>query len=95
MKQKKNKKILKKYTKIIDEIKDQILFIKEDDFFIMGKDFRRFMFKTDDKLPYNKKINVAVHVVSINSVFEQKGWYYPQMSLQDCFYDNEEILQPC
>ena len=29
------KKILDNYTKIIDEIKDQILFITEDDLFVM------------------------------------------------------------
>ena len=86
----KNKEILKNYTKIIDEIKDQILFITEDDFFVKGKDFTRFRFKSDDKLPYNKKVNVAVCIISISSVFEQKGWYYPQISLQDCFYDNKD-----
>ena len=59
----KNKKVLKNYTKIFDELKDQILFITEDDFFVMGKDFTRFKFKTDDKLPYDKKINVAVCVI--------------------------------
>ena len=48
--------MLKYCTNIIDELKDQILFITEDDFFVMGKDFNRFRFKTDDKLPYNKKI---------------------------------------
>ena len=82
--------MLENYTKIIDEIKYQILFIKEDDFIVMGKDFARINFKTNDKLPYNKKINVAVCVISINSVFEQKGWYNPQIVLQDCFYENEE-----
>ena len=86
--------MLKNYTKIIDEIKDQILFITEADFFVIGKDFTRFRFKTEDKLPHNKKINVAVYVISLSSVFEEKNRYYPQISLQDCFYDNEEILQP-
>ena len=55
-----NKKTLVNYKKIIDEIKEQILFITEDNLFIMGKDFMRIKFKPSDKLPYNKKINVAV-----------------------------------
>ena len=80
-----NKKMLDNYTKIIDEIKDQILFITEDDLFLMGSNFTRFKFKTNDKLPYNKQINVPVCVTSINNVFEQ-GWYYPQIILQECFY---------
>ena len=76
--------MLDKYVKIIDEIKDQILFITEDVSFIMGKDFMRFRFKTDDNLPNNIKINVVVCAISISSVFEQ-GWYYPQIGLQDWF----------
>ena len=37
----KNKKMFDKYVKIIDEIKEQILFIIEGKNFIMGKDFMR------------------------------------------------------
>ena len=80
--------MLKNCTKIIDEIKKQILFIVDDDIFVMGKDFMRFRFETNDKLPCNQKINVPVCVISINSVFEE-GWYYPQIELQDYFYESD------
>ena len=83
----KNKKMLKNYTTITDELKDQILFIVEDKLFVLGKDFTRFKFKTDDKLPYNKKINAAVCVISLGSVFEERNWYNPQVKLQKCFYE--------
>ena len=83
-----NVEMLKNYEKIIDEIKDQILFITENDLFMMGKSSTRFRFKTNDRLPYNQKINVAVCVISLSSIFEGKGRYYPQVFLQDCFYDN-------
>ena len=79
--------MLKNYTKIFDEIKDQLLFIVEDDLCIMGKDFMRFKFKTNDNLPYNQKIYVKVCAISTNSVFEE-GWYYPQIELQGGFYEN-------
>ena len=72
--------MLENYTKIIDEIKDQILFITEDDVLVMGNYFTRFKFKTNDKLPYSKKNNVSVCVISMSSVFKQ-GWYYPQTVL--------------
>ena len=52
----KNKKMLDKYVKIIDEIKDQTLFITDDDIFVIGKDFMRFKFKTNIILVYNQKI---------------------------------------
>ena len=82
--------MLKNYTNINDEIKDQILFINEDDSFIMGKDFMRFKLKTNNELPYNKKTDVAVCVISLSSVFEHGCWYYPQTELQDCFYENSD-----
>ena len=52
----KNKKMLNKYVKIIDEIKDQVLSLigDENKNFIMGKDCMRFRIKTNDNLPYNK-----------------------------------------
>ena len=85
-----DKTVLKSFTKILDEIKDQILFITEDESFIMGKDFMRFKFKTNDDLPYHRKINVAVCVISLSSVFKQGCWYYPQIELQDCFYESSD-----
>ena len=91
----KNKKILNKYIKIIDKIKEEILFLtidedeNGDDLFVMGRDFIRFNFKTNDKLPYNKNINVPVCVILISTVFEKGDWYYPQIELQDCFYEND------
>ena len=85
----KNKKMLDYYVKVIDHIKEEILFIVDEDTeFIMAKDFMRFMFKTDDNLPYNQKIDVKVCVISISSVFKERGWYYPQAELQECFYEN-------
>ena len=87
----KNEKVLKNYTKIIDEIKYQILFITEYDFFVMGKDFTRFRFKADDKFPYNKKINVAVCVILLSSVFEKKGRYYPQRFYKIVFMTMKNI----
>ena len=72
-----------------DHILDQILLKTEDDLFVMGRDFTRFKFKSDDDLPCNIKINVPVCVISIDNVFEQ-GWYYPQIILRECFHENSE-----
>ena len=58
----------------------------------MGKDLTKFRFKTNDDLPYNKKINVAVCVISLSSVFEQGCWYYPQIKIQGCFYENSDYF---
>ena len=71
-----NKKMLDKYVKVIDQIKEEILFIVDEDIeFIMGKDFMRFKFRTDNNLPYNQKINDKVCVISMSSVFKERGRY--------------------
>ena len=85
----KSKNMLDKYVRVIDEIKGEMLFIIEDDFFVMGKYFMRFRFKTNDNLPYNQKINVRVCVISISNVFKKRNWYYPRVKLQYCFYESD------
>ena len=51
-----NIELLVKYTRIIDGIKEQILFSKDKGKeFIMGKDFMRFKFKTGGNLVCNNK----------------------------------------
>ena len=90
----KNKKMLGDYVKVIDRIKEEVLSFTdefEDEIFIMGKDTMRFRFKTNDKLPYNQKVNVPVCVVSMSSVIKKGDWYYPQIKLQECFYENDYI----
>ena len=65
--------MLDKYVKIIDEIKEEILFVEDrGKEFIMAKDFMRFKFKTDDNLLYNQKINVPVCVISISGLLKKK-----------------------
>ena len=51
----------------------------------------RFKFKTGDNLVYNKKINVPVCVISISGLLKEKNWYYPQIELQDCFYESDYL----
>ena len=63
----KNEKMLNRYAEVIDRIKKKYCLSfdeYEDNLFIICKDFMRFKFKTDDKLPYNQKINIPVCVIS-------------------------------
>ena len=50
-----NKRMLQNYTEIFDEMKEQVVSTTDNDTFIMGKDFMRIKFNTDDNLPYNEK----------------------------------------
>ena len=90
----KNEKMPDNYVKVIDGIKEEVLsFIDEfeGNLCIMSNDFMRFKFKTNDKLPYNKKINVPVCVISISGVVKKDNWYYPQIKLQHCFYEHDVL----
>ena len=82
------------YTKTIGKIKEEILSLtvdKNESDFVLGRDFMRFKFKTDDKLVYNKKVNVPICVISISSVFDERGWYYPQTELKECSYESDYL----
>ena len=87
----KSKNMLNNYVEIVVKIKEEILSWTdelEDEICILGKDFMRFKFKTEDKLVYNKKINILVCVISLSSVIKKGDWYYPQFKLQKYFYKN-------
>ena len=82
--------MLDNYTGIVDKIKDEILYLtldeNEDEIFIMGSDFMRFRFKTDDNLVYNQKINIPVCVITLSCIVKKGYIYYTQFKLKDCFY---------
>ena len=92
----KNKKILDDHIKVIDGIKEEVLsFVDEfeDEIFIMGKDFMRFRFKTNDKLLCNQKLNVPVCVVSMSSVVK-KGDSYLRKKLNSLKREKLKIFKP-
>ena len=66
----KNKKVLKKYTKLRDEIKYHIQTINADKSREYEKDYMKVKFNSDDDLPLNKILN-------IRSVFKEDDKYYP------------------
>ena len=72
----KNEKMLNRYVQVTDKIKEEVLSFIDDNLFILCKDFMRFRFKTNDKLPYNQKINALLCVISISSVLNKGDWYY-------------------
>ena len=84
----KNTKMLDYYVSIVDQTKEEILSFKDDDCFVMGKDFMRFKFKTTDNLEYSKVVNIPVCVISLNCVVKKGDIYYPQFLLQKFFYEN-------
>ena len=38
-----------------------------------------------------KTFHVPVCVISVSSVVKKGDWYYPQIRLQECFYENDYL----
>ena len=83
-----NKKILRKYMLLCDDIKD---IIKDEggkpssDFI---KDNMTFKFDTDDYIPLGKVLKFDV-IILLKNVIENDFDYYPQVYLEECKYKND------
>ena len=82
-----NKKVLKKYTKLWDEIKYHIQTINADKSGEYEKDYMKIEFNSDDDLPLNKMLKLHMLTIIGRSVFEEDGQYYPQVFLDECLYE--------
>ena len=47
----------------------------------------KIRFDSDDDLPLNKPLKFHVKTIIITSVFEEDGKFYPQLFLDDTFYE--------
>ena len=82
----KNKKVLIKYTKLWDGIKNSIEKINNGSG-EYGNDFMKIKFNSDDNLPLNKTLKLPNMTTTIRSVFEEDVKYYPQVFLDECSYE--------
>ena len=69
----KNKEVLEKYTKLLDEIKNVI--DKSGEY---EKVYMKIKFNSDDNLPLNKILKLYNLTAIVRSVFEEAGKYYPK-----------------
>ena len=72
----KNKEVLTKHTKILDETKNLIKSVNDKPG-KYDKNFMKIRFKSDNNLPLNKTLKL--HMLIVISVFEEDGKYYPQI----------------
>ena len=83
----KNKKVLEKYAKLLDEIKYYIQTINADKSGEYDKDYMKIKFNSDDDSPLNKILKLQMLIIIVRSVFEEDGKYYPQVLLDECLYE--------
>ena len=97
----KNKKVLKKYTDLWDEIKNQIETINDGKCNFIEpieykKDFTWVKFKSNDDLPLNKILSVPAYIIVVGSVLQKDDQYYPQVYLHEFGYEFvNELLKVC
>ena len=95
----KDKKMLKNYKKLWDEVKEEIRTIKGGgEPFEHEKDYMRIRFESDNGLPLNKILNIPACVIIARSVFgEKNGKFYPQVHLNNCYieYDHNCYFYGC
>ena len=82
-----NKKVLKKYTELWDEIKNEIETINFGKKGEYGKDFMKLKFNADDNLPLNKPLKLHLFTIIVRCIFEEDSRFYPQLYLDDCLYE--------
>ena len=44
-------------------------------------------FNSNDNLPLNKPLKFPTMTIIVRSVFEEDGKFYPQIYLDDCWYE--------
>ena len=83
----KAKTVLEKYTKLRDEVKYHIQTINESKSGEYEKDFMKIKFNSNDDLPLSKTLMLHNLTTIVKSVFEEDGKYYPQVFLDEYFYE--------
>ena len=82
-----NKKVLTKFTKFWDEIKNVIEARNKGKKGEYEKDFMKIKLNSDDNLPLNKMLKLHMLTVIVRSVVKEDGKYYRQVFLDGCLYE--------
>ena len=82
----KNKKVLTKYTKLWNEIENQIETINDGKRTEYEKYSMKIRFKTGDNLPLGEILNIPTCIIDTRCVLQKDNKYYPQVFLRKCSY---------
>ena len=82
-----NKEVSKKYEEVWEGVKKEIETISSGEKVEYQKDFWKIRFESNDDLPLNKPIKLRLLTIIIGFVFSGDGKFYPQLFLDDAFYE--------
>ena len=90
----KNKDISENYKELWYTIRREISRISEEVKIFDLKDLVKIKFKSDDKVPLSKIINISARTIILESVFKIDGMFYPKIHLHSCYleYDNNKCV---
>ena len=77
----------KEYEKVWSEIKSEIKRINGGEEVFYQKNYRKIGTNTKDDLPLNKSLKCLTLTVNINLVFQVDNKLFPQIYLDECFYE--------
>ena len=83
-----NNEVLKKYNELCDGIKNETDIINSGKTSVYDKDFMKIKFNSGDNLPLKKTLKFHNMKLVIRSGFEEHGKFYPQVYLDECFYES-------
>ena len=79
--------MFKQYTELWDGIKNEIETVNGSKKSEYDKDFTEIKFDSDDDLLLNKLLKFQRMTITVGSVFEDEGKFYPQAYLDECLYE--------
>ena len=83
-----NGDVMQKYQEVFDGIKEIIKKINDYSYPIKYDDnYMKIKFNTNDNILLNKIIYFPTITITIRSVTQKDGKYYPQAFLDDCLYE--------
>ena len=86
-----NGDIIQKYQEFFDGIKEIIKNINDYSYPIKyDENYMKVKFNTNDNIILNKIIYFSTITITIKSVTQKDGKYYPQLFLGDCLYEVEK-----
>ena len=85
-----NKNFLELYKKLWGRIKKQIKTINSGKPIKYKTDFMKIRLDSYDNLPLNKILCFSVLDIIVESVFQTKIEYYPQVHINECEYKYED-----
>ena len=79
--------LTEKYEEVFSGIRSEIQTINSGEELFYGEDYVKIGVNTDDNVPWNKKLKFPSLTIIIRCIFENDKKLYPQIYLDECFYE--------